>query len=47
MSAKLTTKSNILFRYGEIELVAKLPKGDWIMTGNQHVITNIIYIILN
>lgn len=34
MSAKLTTKNKILFRYGELELVAKLPTGDWLLTGN-------------
>lgn len=35
MSAKITTKNNLFFRYGEIEIEAKLPKGDWLVTGNK------------
>lgn len=33
MSAKLTTKNSLFFRYGELEIIAKLPSGDWILTG--------------
>lgn len=29
-SARLTTKGNKGIRYGRVEVVAKLPKGDWI-----------------
>lgn len=33
MSAKLTTKNSLNFPYGELEITAKLPTGDWILTG--------------
>jgi len=33
MSAKLTTKNSLFFRYGELKIIAKLPSGDWILTG--------------
>ena len=28
-SAKLTTKNNYWFKYGRVEIVARMPKGDW------------------
>lgn len=40
MSAKVTTKNSSVFRYGEIEIVAKLPTGDWIVTGKYSKIIN-------
>jgi len=33
VSAKLTTKNHLFFRYGELEVIAKLPTGDWIVSG--------------
>jgi len=33
MSAKLTTKNNFFFRLGKLEVIAKLPTGDWIVSG--------------
>lgn len=30
VSAKLRTKKSFSFKYGRIEIRAKLPKGDWI-----------------
>jgi len=33
ISAKLTTKNNLLFRYGQLEVTAKFPIGDWIVSG--------------
>lgn len=33
MSAKLTTRNSFFFRLGKIEIVAKLPIGDWIVSG--------------
>ncbi|VVC39997.1 Hypothetical protein CINCED_3A002549 [Cinara cedri] len=32
VSAKLTTKHNLFFLYGQLEVVAKLPTGDWIVS---------------
>ena len=29
-SAKLTTVESFSFKYGRVEIVAKLPKGDWL-----------------
>lgn len=33
ISAKLTTKNNLFYRYGHLEVIAKLPTGDWIVSG--------------
>lgn len=33
VSAKLNTKNNFLFQYGKLEVEAKLPIGDWIVSG--------------
>lgn len=33
MSAKLTTENSLNFEYGKVEVVAKLPIGNWIVTG--------------
>ena len=30
MSARLTTKNSHHIRYGKVEIVAKLPRGDWL-----------------
>lgn len=32
-SAKLTTKDTFNFQYGKVEVMAKIPKGDWIWPG--------------
>eukprot|EP00102_Acyrthosiphon_pisum_P012999 XP_008182377.1 PREDICTED: uncharacterized protein LOC100165182 [Acyrthosiphon pisum] len=32
VSARLTTKNNFLFLYGQVEVIAKLPIGDWIVS---------------
>lgn len=34
VSAKLNTKNSFRFRYGRVEIRAKLPKGDWIFPRN-------------
>lgn len=34
VSAKLNTKNSFNFRYGRVEIRAKLPKGDWIFPRN-------------
>jgi len=33
VSARLTTKNYLLFLYGQVEVIAKLPIGDWIVSG--------------
>lgn len=33
ISAKVTTKNNFLVLYGQLEVIAKLPVGDWIVSG--------------
>lgn len=33
VSAKLNTKNNVLFQFGKLEVKAKLPIGDWIVSG--------------
>jgi len=33
VSSRLTTKNNMLFLYGQLEVTAKMPSGDWIMPG--------------
>jgi len=33
VSAKLTTKNHLFSRYGELEVIADLPTGDWIVSG--------------
>jgi len=33
MSAKLTTKDHYSSLYGQLEVIAKLPTGDWIVPG--------------
>jgi len=33
VSARLTTKKNLVFLYGQVEVIAKLPIGDWIVSG--------------
>lgn len=33
VSARLTTKKNLLFHFGQVEVIAKLPIGDWIVSG--------------
>jgi len=33
VSARLTTKNNFLFHFGQVEVIAKLPIGDWIVSG--------------
>lgn len=44
MSAKLTTEnSNLMFEFGKVEIVAKLPTGNWIVTG-KYLITNSNYL---
>ncbi|CAH1711664.1 unnamed protein product [Aphis gossypii] len=32
VSARLTTKNNFLFHFGQVEVIAKLPIGDWIVS---------------
>lgn len=36
VSAKLTTKNHLFFRYGKLEVIAKLPAGDWIVPGKYY-----------
>lgn len=33
VSSRLTTKNKMYTLYGELEVIAKLPKGDWIVSG--------------
>lgn len=33
VSSRLTTKNRMYTLYGELEVIAKLPKGDWIVSG--------------
>jgi len=33
VSAKITTKNIFFVRYGQLEVIAKLPTGDWIIPG--------------
>lgn len=33
LSARMNTKSTFSFKYGTVEIRAKLPKGDWIYPG--------------
>lgn len=33
VSARLTTKNSFSFRYGVVEIKAKLPHGDWVVPG--------------
>lgn len=39
LSAKITTKSTFSFKYGVIEIKAKLPKGNWIYPGELKIVT--------
>lgn len=43
-SAKINTKSKFSFKYGRVEILAKLPQGDWLFPGNKN--RNIYYIYL-
>lgn len=33
VSSRLTTKNNMFFLYGQLEVIAKMPTGDWMMPG--------------
>lgn len=39
ISAKLTTKNHFLVHYGQLEVIAKLPEGDWIVSGKCKITT--------
>lgn len=32
-SARLSTKSSFAFKFGRVEVIAKIPKGDWLWPG--------------
>ena len=36
-SAQISTKESLSFRFGRVEIRAKLPMGDWIVPGNSRV----------
>lgn len=38
VSSRLTTKNNMAFLYGQLEVTAKFPTGDWIVPGKQKYI---------
>lgn len=33
-SARLNTEQSFSFKYGRVEVIAKMPKGDWLWPGN-------------
>lgn len=35
-SSRLTTKQKFSFKYGRVEIKAKLPKGDWLYPGKNN-----------
>lgn len=35
-SARLATEQSFSFRYGHVEVIAKLPQGDWLWPGKYH-----------
>lgn len=35
-SARLTTEKSFSFKYGRIEVIAKVPQGDWLWPGENH-----------
>lgn len=50
-SARLTTKNSFSFKYGRIEILAKVPQGDWLWPGescynyfsfNYHIFSKIV-----
>lgn len=41
VSARLTTKNNMLFLYGQLEVIAKFPTGDWIVPGKYYIIATL------
>lgn len=47
VSAKLTTKNSFSVLYGQLEVVAKLPIGDWIASGKYKVTFYLINIFYN
>ena len=40
-SARLTTEKSFSFKYGRVEIIAKLPIGDWLWPGKQKIISKI------
>lgn len=36
VASRLNTKSTFSFKYGKIEIRAKLPRGDWIYPGKSY-----------
>lgn len=41
-SARLTTGSSFSFKYGRLEVIAKLPVGDWLWPGELNTINTIL-----
>lgn len=35
-SARLTTEKSFSFKYGRVEVIAKVPQGDWLWPGKYH-----------
>lgn len=40
---KITTKDHLSFLYGQLEVVAKFPSGDWLVSGKYRIIINYIF----
>lgn len=36
LSSRITSKGKFSFKYGKVEIKAKLPKGDWLYPGNNY-----------
>lgn len=41
-SARLRTKDSFSFKYGRVEIIAKMPQGDWLWPGKRNVKLNLI-----
>lgn len=39
-SARLLTEQSFSFKYGRVELLAKIPEGDWLWPGKKHSTLN-------
>lgn len=40
-SARLTTEKSFSFKYGRIEVIAKVPQGDWLWPGISRTLANL------
>lgn len=41
-SARLTTEKSFSFKYGRVEVIAKVPQGDWLWPGKNYYSTTTI-----